>query len=401
MNEETFNFNATSSDGSAAKHSTKSTESGSLPKTPIPGITDPINISTSGETKPHVTPCVNNDPRMFYMNNGSPAHVNPSIFANPFQGFSQPFPPYPPNWYMQGPPPAGPYFPPPGLSTPTNSSEKTANESFGTTGSAPHASTVAPTRLNRINDSTEFSAWLKTFSTFLVEQGLDHVIPDETGRPKTPATNSEKQFILDVFRYFVPAKAYPKWFSDRTNERFIDLYDVIEHALFQENEYANARMIAQELASITYDCKSDPFFFEKKLQNLRRKGEQLGITMADSVLCDRISEHLSGPFKTISDKYELNYMSMTLTDLLNDIQIIYRRQTLSGKKFITNPPKTPAVNPKVMNPIAKPIAQIPEKKPTPQSNDEPNEGRPKDKRKRERLFHLQNEKTDVDSLRHL
>ena len=138
--------------------------------------------------------------------------------------------------------------------------------------------TTPNTMLNRINDPSEFSAWIKNFITFLGEKGLGQIIPDETGKPSNATNNQQKKFVLDVFKCFVSPKAYPKWFSSKFQENFIELFDVIERALYQENEILSERIIAKELFSIYYDCKSDPFFFQKKLSNLRDKGEKIGIS---------------------------------------------------------------------------------------------------------------------------
>lgn len=141
-----------------------------------------------------------------------------------------------------------------------------------------------------------------------------------------PLLMKKKKFITDVFKYFVSPKAYPAWFSKQLQERFIELYDVVEHALYKEKRYDNERSIAKELNSIYYDGKSDPFFFQKKLNNLRKKGLEIGITTTDTILCDRIVDHLSGPFKSIADNYDRNYTTISLTDLLDEIQRVYNRQ---------------------------------------------------------------------------
>lgn len=393
-------FNAPPSDGSAAKHSITSTESNSLPKTPIPGIQNPVNVSASGESEPHVTPCAPERSHAFPLNHGYPAHVNPSIFANPYQGYNQPFPAYPPTWYQQTAPPAGPVFPPPGMSTPTNSTEKTANESFASDGPANSGAIVATTTLNHITDSSEFTTWLKNFTTFLTEQGLGHVIPDESGRPSTEATNAEKQFILDVFRYFVAPKAYPKWFSDRTKERFIDLYDIIEIAIFQENEYSNDLTVNEELNTIYYDCKSDPFIFEKKLQNLRKKGEKIGITTTDKVLCDRISRHLTGPFNILSVKYEMNHKTMKLTDLLDEIKTAYRRYILEDNNPGLDIKRSAAPRAAAPHSVQNSARPAGDHKPKSTSNTKPSNGKGK-KKQSERLYHVQHDTNDLNSLRPL
>lgn len=70
--------------------------------------------------------------------------------------------------------------------------------------------TTPNTMLNRINDPSEFSAWIKNFIAFLGGKGLGQIIPDETGKPSNAANNQQKKFVLDVFKCFVSPKAYPK-----------------------------------------------------------------------------------------------------------------------------------------------------------------------------------------------
>ncbi|GMM54582.1 hypothetical protein DAKH74_011980 [Maudiozyma humilis] len=100
---------------------------------------------------------------------------------------------------------------------------------------------------------------------------------------------------------------------------------------FSKDDHIEEIIVHQKLNSIYYDCKSDPVIFEKKLHDLRKRGEQLGITTTDSILCNRISAHLRGPFEILTLKYELYYTTMTLTDLLNDIKSVYQRKILVPK----------------------------------------------------------------------
>ena len=322
-----------SAHGSAAKNSMDKNQSKGSPRTPIPGNQEQIRNPGDNVNKPNVTPIYNEDPRNFYSKFGSPLFVNPAMFANPFQQAEFM---YPPNPYWAFPNMLGNQPLPPHLSDgriPSQSSE-TVHENLANEQIIQPA--VPTAALNRITDQSEFSAWIKNFLVFLDEHNLDHIIPNENGKSSNSATDKEKKLITDTFKYFVSPKAYPTWFSKKLQERFIELYDVIEHALYQENGYDSERSIAKELSSIYYDGKSDPFFFQKKLHNLRRKGLEVGITTTDTVLCDRIVEHLSGHFKPIADNYDRNYTSISLNDLLDEIQRVYNRH-IKDKKQPTYP----------------------------------------------------------------
>lgn len=216
----------------------------------------------------------------------------------------------------------------------------------------------------------------------------------------TRSNELRKQFILDVFRYFVAPKAYPKWFSDRTKERFIDLYDIIEFAIFQENEYSNDLTVNEKLNTIYYDCKSDPFIFEKKLQNLRKRGEKIDITTTNTVLCDRISRHLTGSFDILSVKYEMYHKTMTLTDLLDEIKTAYRRYILEDNSpglYIKRSSTPRAAAPHSVHNSARPAG---DHKPKSTSTTKPSNGKGK-KKKSERLYHVQHDANDLNSLRPL
>ena len=324
MNNDQVNTNySASAHGSAAKTSMDNNPLKGSPRTPIPGSQEPIR--NPGETvNPKATPIYNEDPRIFYQKFGSPMFVNPAMFANPFQQAEFMYQQIP-HWAMPnmlGHQQLPQHFT--GGRIPSASSE-TVNESVNNNQFTQQEITPTAT-LNRINDQSEFSTWIKNFIIFLRERKLEHVIPPENGQSTNSATDEEKKFITDVFKYFVSPKAYPAWFSKQSQERFIELYDVIENALYKETGYDNERSIAKELNSIYYDGKTDPFFFQKKLNNLRKKGLEIGVTTTDTILCERIVDHLSGPFKPIADNYDRNYTNISLTDLLDEIQRVYNRQ---------------------------------------------------------------------------
>lgn len=374
-----------SAHGSAAKTSMDNKQSKGSRRTPIPGNQEPIRNPDANINTPKITPIYNEDPRNFYQRFGSPMFVNPAMFANPFQQAEFMYPPNPywafPN--MLGNQPISPQLS--GGRIPSQSSA-TVNENL--VGEQTTQPVATGTTLNRINDPSEFSTWVKNFIVFLNEHQLEHIIPNENGQPTNSATDKEKKFITDTFKFFVSPKAYPTWFSKKLKERFIELYDVIEHALYQENGYDSERAIAKELNSIYYDGKSDPFFFQKKLHNLRQKGLEVGITTTDAVLCDRIVEHLSGHFKSIANNYDRNYTTISLNDLLDEIQRVYNRHIKDKKEStssITNDTNSTSVT-------------IPRNATAIKSNSQAvNKGKGKGKGKR--LFHIQDLDPEYNELR--
>ncbi|MFZ2381671.1 hypothetical protein [Leuconostoc falkenbergense] len=360
-----------SAHGSAAKKSTNKSESKSLPTTPTGDIKDEVSLKER-VNKPSVTSHDKEDP-INLAKSGSPIFVNPAMFANPFQPSEFIYPPNG-NWFypnMAGSSPMTNFIP--GGNIPSQSSA-TANDDM-IAGNLINKPSIGPnTMLIKIKDSSEFSAWIKNFIVFLSEKGLTHLIPDENGNSATDANEEEKRFVIDIFKFFVSPSAYPKWFSTTLNEHFIELYDVIERALYKENEIVSERMIANELFSIYYDGKSDPFFFQRKLENLRKKGEEIGISITDNVISDRIVQHLSGHFKPIADNYDRNYPNITLQSLLNEISHVYIRQVKGAKK----------VTPTAVKPNT-----VTTEKSTASASDITRKGRTNTPGKGKRLFHIQ------------
>ena len=229
MNELSNATSKPSAHGSAATKSTNNSESKSLPTTPTEDIKDKVNLNER-VNKPSVTSHDKEDPINF-VKSGSPIFVNPAMFANPFQPSEYIYPPNG-NWFypnMVGNSPMPNFIP--GGNIPSQSSA-TANDNFGNGNLLNKPPIGTNTMLIKIKDSSEFSAWVKNFIIFLGEKGLGHIIPDEDGNPSTDANEDEKRIVTDIFKFFVSPSAYPKWFSNNLNEHFIELYDVIERALY-------------------------------------------------------------------------------------------------------------------------------------------------------------------------
>ena len=216
--------------GSAATKSTTVFEWKSSPKTPIQEKERSANEKGNGKNdNPTVAPQDQGVP-INNFKNGSPIYVKPAMFANPMQGDFM-FQPNN-NWFhpnMVGNAPSNTFISSndiPSQSSATANDDSNAGNLFNKPPTTPN------TMLTRINDPSEFSAWIKNFIIFLGEKGLDQIVPDETGNPTNAATDDQKKFVLDIFKCFVSPKAYPKWFSSKLQENFIELFDVIEHALY-------------------------------------------------------------------------------------------------------------------------------------------------------------------------
>lgn len=201
------------------------------PGTPIPGNQEPIRNSDENVNEPKITPISNENPRNFYKIFRSPMFVKPALFANLFQQAEFMYPPNP-YWdflNILGNQPLPPQ--PSGGRIPSQSSA-TVNKNLA--GEQTIQPVAGDTTLNRITDQSGFSAWVKQFIVFLNEYQLEHIIPNENGQPTNSATDKVFKFITDIFKYFISPKAYPTRFSKKLQERFIEPYDVIEHALYQE-----------------------------------------------------------------------------------------------------------------------------------------------------------------------
>ena len=115
---------------------------------------------------------------------------------------------------------------------------------------------------------------------------------------------------------------------------------------------------------------------------------EVRVTITDNVLCARIVGHLTGQFKPIGDNYDRNYPSITLTDLLKEITLVYTRHVKNGKKLFANENPAPKETGIKIKSYEKPA--------TPKSNH-----KYKTKGKGKRLFHIQQFDPSYNDLRQL
>ncbi|CCF56959.1 hypothetical protein KAFR_0B06625 [Kazachstania africana CBS 2517] len=287
-----------------------------MPTTPVESIRHSVANNSGDIRQPSNPPYTTGDPFVRTTLHGSPMYVNPTMFANQFQQYDMNFQPYP----------QGFVYPPHHINVQhgvaSSSSDHTLHDIISNNGidRPSHANSNHGTMLYKLADASEFQDWIKVFSAFIKEHGMEHVLPDAQGDPTTEPTESEERFLTQVFQYFVPTTTYPQWFKTELRNNLTSTYDVIEIALSKYDVYMRDYEIAKKLNNIHYDGKENPKLFKKRVAKLRKIGEKIGITTTDRAICDQLITTLPTAYKPIVDDYRIHYRSTTLNDILNSIQ---------------------------------------------------------------------------------